>query len=204
MLKFQIDIQACFTTFTCSNRFSSLSYRWKECHTGTVLLKRDNYCSFAFSLLSTSLVRAWARQNKKMACTHSLDLNQYFQPRKLSKRTERRLIKLSGCTGSSVFARRTAILLVLSCCGSNQTILASLFAVISLPDRPVPLSFMLQQPLYTYIRTHARSHTNRFMQQTSTTTPYSVTDILKAKKKKKKKKQRKKSSSCITFFFCVL
>ena len=79
MLKFLIGIQACFTTFTYSSRFSSLNYRWKECHTGIILLKRYNYCSFAYSPLSTSLVRAWARQKKKkkLACTVKIWINMF-------------------------------------------------------------------------------------------------------------------------------
>ena len=42
----------------------SLKYRWKECHTDIILFKKkNNYCSFACSQRSNSLVRAWARQN---------------------------------------------------------------------------------------------------------------------------------------------
>ena len=78
ILKFQIGIQACFTTFTYSSRFSSPNYRWKECHTGIILLKKDNYCSFAYSPLSTSLIRAWARQNKKwLARTVKIWINMF-------------------------------------------------------------------------------------------------------------------------------
>ena len=50
MLKFQIGIQACFTTVTYWSRFSNLKYRWKECHTDIILSKRKKYCYFAPSL----------------------------------------------------------------------------------------------------------------------------------------------------------
>ena len=40
MLKFQIGIQACFTAVTYWSRFSSLRYRWKECHTEIILSKK--------------------------------------------------------------------------------------------------------------------------------------------------------------------
>ena len=39
MLKFQIGIQACFTTVSRSGRFSNLNYRCTECHTGTNFIK---------------------------------------------------------------------------------------------------------------------------------------------------------------------
>ena len=65
-----------FTTVTNWSRFSSLKYRWKECHTDLILSKienrltdkdfmpkKKNYCSFASSPRSNSLVRAWTRQN---------------------------------------------------------------------------------------------------------------------------------------------
>ena len=40
MLKFQIGIQACFTTVTDWRRFSSLKYRWKQCHADLILSKK--------------------------------------------------------------------------------------------------------------------------------------------------------------------
>ena len=71
------------------------------CHIGIILSKRDNYCSFVSSPRSTSLVRAWARQNTQNDLRAQLRFGSigYVQSRKLSKRTERRLIKLCGCAG---------------------------------------------------------------------------------------------------------
>ena len=40
MLKFQIGIQACFTAVTYWSRFSSLKYKWKECHIDIILSKK--------------------------------------------------------------------------------------------------------------------------------------------------------------------
>ena len=40
MLKFQIGIQACFTTVIYWSRFSSLKYRLKECHVDLILYKK--------------------------------------------------------------------------------------------------------------------------------------------------------------------
>ena len=56
--------------------------------------------------------------------------------------------------------RRTTSLLVLSCCNSNQTILQhhNLDPTTHSPVSILILSFMLQQPLHTYARTHTHTH----------------------------------------------
>ena len=63
-----------------------------------------------------------------------------------------------------VFAGRTTTLLVLSCCDSNQTILQghNLDLTTHSPMSILIHSFMLQQPLHTYARTHRHAHTHIF------------------------------------------
>ena len=85
MLKFQIGIQACFTTITYWSRFLSLKYRWKEFFTDMILSEYENYCSFSSSLHCNSFVRGWPRQNAQ---------NDFYSWTKLSKRAQRRLVKL--------------------------------------------------------------------------------------------------------------
>ena len=72
MLKFQIgiQIQACFTTVTYMywSWFLNLKYRQKECHTGIILSKRENYCYFASYCTLTALSEAGHIKPHKMSC----------------------------------------------------------------------------------------------------------------------------------------